>query len=436
MATVQEFSFAEFVKSILWLAFWILVIFTLILLPIIFIVLFFVPAPEIAGIEMNPYLLLTMMVNPEIGAPLIKLTMEQPFFRVAVFPGFTFAALFATAIIFVERKFLAKMQIRVGPYYAGREVFWWARSLEGLLQMLADLLKLLGKEVIIPSGADKPIFWAAPVVLVVASSALIAVIPAGPGWVIADIDVGLLVVFAILGFFPLTALLASWASNSKYPFIGGLRALHQMIAYEIPLILSVLGVVILSGQLNLSKIVVAQEPYWYILLLPIGAFVFFITALAELERVPFDLPEAESEIVAGWLTEYSGMSYGLIQLASYIKLYALAALFVTLFLGGWMGPPPLAFLGPNAPSGIDLFGVEILSTQEAVGIFWFTVKTFGISVLMLLPRGINPRIRIDILLRTGWAKLIAISFINIFIALALLYLGVAGPAGPVGVISP
>ncbi|MGI0037582.1 MAG: NADH-quinone oxidoreductase subunit H, partial [Nitrososphaera sp.] len=185
-----------------------------------------------------------------------------------------------------------------------------------------------------------------------------------------------------------------------------------------------------------SKIVAAQEPYWYILLLPIGAFVFFITALAELERVPFDLPGAESEIVAGWLTEYSGMAYGLIQLASYIKLYALAGLFVTLFLGGWMGPLPLAFLGPNAPSGIDLFGVEILSTQEAVGILWFTVKTFGISVLMLLPRGINPRIRIDILLRTGWAKLIAISFINIFIALALLYLGVAGPAGPVGVISP
>lgn len=429
MTTAIEFSFADFVKSLLWLAFWVLVIFTLIILPIIFIVLFYVPAPQIEGIEITPYLLLTMMVNPEIGVPLINATLDTSFFKVAVFPGFTFAALFATAIIFIERKFLAKMQIRVGPYYAGREVFWWARSLEGLLQMLADLLKLLGKEVILPSGADKPIFWAAPVVLVVASSALIALIPAGPGWVIADIDVGLLVVFAILGFFPLTALLASWASNSKYPFIGGLRALHQMIAYEIPLILSVLGVVILSGTLNLSNIVVAQQPYWFILLLPIGAFVFFITALAELERVPFDLPEAESEIVAGWLTEYSGMSYGLIQLASYIKLYALAGLFVTLFLGGWMGPPPLAFLGPNAPSGVDLFGVEILSTQEAVGMLWFVVKTLGVSILMLLPRGINPRIRIDILLRTGWAKLIAISFINIFIAVALLYLGVVNPVG-------
>ena len=424
MATVPRFSFTDFVKSLLWLTFWILMIFTLVILPLIFIILFYVPAPEIEGIEITPYLLLSMMINPDIGMPLIRATMETTFFRVAVFPGFTFAALFATVVIFFERKFLAKMQLRVGPYHAGREVIWWARNLGGFLQMIADLLKLISKEVIIPSGADKPIFWAAPVVLVVAAAGLVSVIPAAPGWVIADIDVGLLVVFAILGFFPLTALLASWASNSKYPFIGGLRALHQMISYEIPLILSALGVVILSGSLNLSNIVVAQQLYWYVLLLPIGAFVFFITALAELERVPFDLPEAESEIVAGWLTEYSGMSYGLIQLASYIKLYALAAIFVTLFLGGWMGPPVAA----------DLIIRDhlILTAEEGNGIFWFTVKTFGIAVLMILPRGINPRIRIDILLRTGWAKLIAVAFINIFIAVGLLYAGVIHPAGVIG----
>jgi len=419
-----QFSFTEFLKSLLQLAFRVLLIFTLIILPLIFIVLFFVPAPEIEGIEITPYLLLSMMVNPDIGIPLLRATMETTFFRVVVFPGFTFAALFATVLIFFERKFLAKMQLRVGPYYAGREVFWWARSLGGFLQMLADLLKLISKEIIIPSGADKPIFWAAPVVLVVAAVGLISVIPAAPGWVIADIDVGLLVVFAVLSFFPLTALLASWASNSKYPFIGGLRALHQMIAYEIPLILSALGVVILSGSLNLSGIVVAQQQYWYVLLLPIGAFVFFITALAELERVPFDLPEAESEIVAGWLTEYSGMSYGLIQLASYIKLYALAAIFVTLFLGGWMGP--------SVAPDLIIRDHLILSAEESNGIFWFIVKTFGVTVLMILPRGINPRIRIDILLRTGWAKLIAAAFINIFIALGLLYAGVI-PMGVVGV---
>jgi NADH-quinone oxidoreductase subunit H len=424
MATVPQFSFTDFVKSLLWLIFWILMIFTLVILPIIFIVLFYVPAPEIEGIEITPYLLLSMMINPDIGMPLVRATMETTFFRVAVFPGFTYAALFATVIIFFERKFLAKMQLRVGPYHAGREVMWWARNFGGFFQMLADLLKLISKEIIIPSGADKPIFWAAPAVLVVAAAGLLSVIPAAPGWVIADIDVGLLVVFAILGFFPLTALLASWASNSKYPFIGGLRALHQMISYEIPLILSTLGVVILAGTLNMSNIVVAQQPYWFVLLLPIGAFVFFITALAELERVPFDLPEAESEIVAGWLTEYSGMAYGLIQLASYMKLYALAAIFVTLFLGGWMGP--------TVAADLVIRDHLVLTAEEGSAFFWFTVKTFGIAVLMLLPRGINPRIKIDILLRTGWAKLIAVAFINIFIALALLYAGVVHPAGVIG----
>jgi NADH-quinone oxidoreductase subunit H len=421
MATVSEFKFSEFVKSVLWLLFWIILIFSLIILPIIFVVLFYVPEPVINGVRINPYLLLTMLINPQIGAPLLKATVESTFFKIAVFPGFTFAALFATVLIYAERKVLAKMQLRVGPYHAGREAFWWANSLGGFLQLIADLLKLLGKEIIVPAGADKPIFWAAPVVLVIAAAGLIALIPVAPNWVIADIDVGLLAVFAFLGFFPLTALLASYASNSKYPFIGGLRALYQLISYEIPLILSVLGVVILAGTLNLTGIVNAQNPYWFIILLPIGAVIFFITALAELERIPFDLPEAESEIVAGWLTEYSGMAYGLIQLANYIKMYALSALFVTLFLGGWMGP--------QIASSLEFFDVTIISAEEANGITWFAIKTFGIALLMIMMRGINPRIKIDILLRTAWSKLIAIAFINVFIAVALLYLGVVPTAG-------
>ena len=234
------------------------------------------------------------------------------------------------ATIFIERKFLAKMQLRIGPLYAGK--------IEGILQLIADGLKLISKEIIVPSGADKLIFWAAPVAFVVTAAAVIALIPAAPGWVVADLDVGIIAVFAFLGFFPLIALLFSWASNSKYPFIGGLRALHQMIAFEIPFILSALSVVILAGSLNLTGITIAQHPYWFIFFLPISAFVFYISSLAELERIPFDLPEAESEIVAGWLTETSGMIYGLIQLGTYIKLYALAALFVILFLGGWAGP--------------------------------------------------------------------------------------------------
>lgn len=416
MMTIEEFSFANFIKSVLWLAFWILTVVSLIGIPILFILLFYVEPPEITGMKITPYLLLTMITNPQVGAPLIRATLESDFFKVAVFPGFGFASIFATLLIFTERKLLAKMQIRVGPHYAGKEALWWIRQFGGFPQLIADLLKLIGKEIIIPASADKIIFLAAPVTMVVASAGLVSLIPVGENWVVADIDVGLLVIFALLGFFPLTALLGSWASNSKYPFIGGLRALHQLVSYEIPLFLSILGVVILAGTLNLTGVVNAQSDVWFLFLLPIGAFIFFITALAELERVPFDIPEAESEIVAGWLTEYSGMAYGLIQLANYIKLYALAAIFVTLFMGGWSGPTIF--------DDIYIFGSLVFSGEELSSFLWFSVKTFGVAVLMILPRGINPRIRMDILLRTGWAKLIAISFINIFIAVALIYTGV------------
>jgi NADH-quinone oxidoreductase subunit H len=338
-------------------------------------------------------------------------------FRVAAFPGFSYSALIGGLTIFIERKFLAKMQLRVGPLYAGK--------IEGILQLIADGLKLIAKEIIVPSGADKPLFWAAPLAFIATAAAVVALIPAAPGWVVANVDVGLLAVFAILGFFPLIALLFSWASNSKYPFIGGLRALHQMIAFEIPFILSALSVVILSGTLNLTGIVNSQiSSYWFIFFAPISAFVFYISSLAELERIPFDLPEAESEIVAGWLTETSGMIYGLLQLGSYIKTYALAALFVILFLGGWAGP---AVMPVDLTPGYT--GVRVYNHVTADAILWFTVKTFGMIMLFLLPRGISPRIRIDILLHTGWYKLIVLAFINIFVALALIYGGILGPGG-------
>src|ERR671921_607117 len=361
-----------------------------------------------------------MVVDPTRTLPIIKFLIHTDLFRIAVFPGFTFAALLAAATIFIERKFLAKMQLRVGPLYAGK--------IEGILQLAADGLKLIAKEIIVPSGADKPIFWMAPIAFVATAAALAALVPVAPGWVAADLDVGILAVFAILGFFPLIALLFSWASNSKYPFIGGLRALHQMIAFEIPFILSALSVVLLSGTLNLTDVVESQiQSYWFILFLPISAFVFYISSLAELERVPFDLPEAEAEIVAGWLTETSGMIYGLLQLGSYIKTYALAALFVILFLGGWAGPQ--IFPTEIGPESDDAIIPVIYDATVANAIFWFTLKTFGVIMLMLLPRGISPRIRIDILLHTGWYKLIVLAFINMFVALALIYGGVLGPGG-------
>lgn len=417
MATApKDFRFGNFVGSIVWLIFWVIVIVSLVGLPLIFIILFYVPLPYSNGEVLTPYLFFSMIVDPSRTIPIINFLIHTDIFRAAVFPGFTFAALIAAATIFIERKFLAKMQLRTGPLYAGK--------FEGILQLMADGLKLISKEIIAPSGADKPIFWSSPIIYVATAASLTALIPVAPGWVVADLDVGLLAIFAILGFFPLIALLFSWSSNSKYPFIGGLRALHQMIAFEIPFILSALSVVLIAGSLNLTDIVESQYAFWFFAIAPISAFVFYISSLAELERVPFDLPEAESEIVAGWLTETSGMIYGLIQLGTYLKLYVLAALFVILFLGGWMGPQifPQELI-PN------FTGEKIYNATVVNGIFWFTLKTFGVIMLILLPRGINPRIRIDILLHTGWYKLIVLSFINMFIVLALIYGGVITPAG-------
>jgi len=205
MATApQGFRFGNFIASLIWLIFWILIIVALVALPVIFVVLFYVPLPPVNGEVLTPYLFLSMMVDPTRTLPILKFIIHTELFRVAVFPGFSFAALFAAVTIFVERKFLAKMQLRVGPLYCGK--------IEGILQLAADGLKLISKEIIIPSGADKPIFWTAPIAFVATAAAVVALIPVAPGWVAANVDVGLIAVFAILGFFPLIALLFSWAS--------------------------------------------------------------------------------------------------------------------------------------------------------------------------------------------------------------------------------
>lgn len=425
-----KFRLSYFIKSILDNAFWAVVLLTLIGLPFVQVILFYLELPVLGGKLLDPYLALTILADPSRQIPLIKSFMQTDFFKIAVFPGFGFAALIAAGTIFVERKMLAKLQLRVGPFYCGK--------IEGLLQLMSDGIKLLSKEIIIPAKADKPIFWAAPVLFVATAAAFVALIPAaGGGWVVADVDVGLIAVFAVIGFFPVITVLSSWSANSKYPFIGGIRALHQMISFEIPLILSVLGVVILTGTLNLSEIAESQHTYWWIIFLPIGAIVFFIAMLAELERIPFDLPEAESEIVAGWLTEFSGMMYGLVQLGSYLKLYAFAGLFVVLFLGGWNGPnvwPP--FPAELIEKGIEMGpvtlhfpGLPLVDQQMLNDILWFVIKVVGVIFFILLPRGVFPRIRIDLLLHIGWYKLIGLAFVNIFIALGLLYAGVLGPEG-------
>ncbi len=329
----------------------------------------------------------SMLINPQEAIAFTFALMDTDFFRIVVFPGFTFVALYAAIAGLWERKLLAKIQLRVGPLYAGK--------FEGILQPIADVLKLLFKELVIPRVVDRFFFIAAPLLTVTIATAAIAVIPVTERWVIARSDVGVLVIFAVLGFFPITALMAAWSSNSRYPMLGGLRALHQMVAYEIPLILSVLAPVVFAGSLNLIDIVEKQSSIWFALLAPISALTFYICSLAELERIPFDLPEAEPELVSGWLTEYGGMNFGLILgIAVYIKLYVLSALFTTLFLGGWLGPQPLP---PE---------------------FWFIFKTFIVTTFLLIPRGVFPRLRIDLLLRQSWAVYFILALINLVVAAA------------------
>ncbi|MBM3905874.1 MAG: NADH-quinone oxidoreductase subunit NuoH [Thaumarchaeota archaeon] len=431
MSTIApKFRLSYFIKSLTDNVFWTITLVTLVGLPFIQVMLFYLELPVIGTRLLDPYLALTILADPSRQIPLIKSLLQTELFRIVAFPGFGFAALLAAGTIFIERKMLAKLQLRVGPFYCGK--------IEGILQLMSDGIKLLSKEIIIPAKADKPIFWAAPVLFVGTAAAFVSLIPAARGgWVVADADVGLLTVFAIIGFFPVITVLSAWSANSKFPFIGGIRALHQMVSFEIPLILSVLGVVILTGTLNLTEIVESQYTFWWIIFLPIGAIVFFIAMLAELERIPFDLPEAESEIVAGWLTEFSGMMYGLVQLGSYLKLYAFAGLFVVLFLGGWSGPniwPP--FPEEIIEEGINVGpitarfpGLPLLDQQMLNDALWFVVKVVGVIFFILLPRGVFPRIRIDLLLHIGWYKLIGLAFVNIFIALALVYAGVLGPEG-------
>ena len=428
-----KFRLGYLIKGIADNLFWIIVLLTLLGIPVVQIVLIYIDFPIIDGEIWNPFRVLDAMTHPERVLPLVKSFMQTDLFKVVAFPGFGFAALIAAAVIFVERKMLAKLQLRVGPFYCGK--------VEGILQLMGDGLKLISKEIIIPAKADKPLFWAAPVLFAATAAAFVALIPVAPGWVVADIDLGLLAVFAVIGFFPIITIVSAWSANSKFPFIGGIRALFQMVSFEIPLILSLLGIVMLTGTLDLVEIVESQANFPWIIFMPIGAIVFFICILAELERIPFDLPEAESEIVAGWLTEFSGMMYGLVQLGSYLKLYAFAALFVVLFLGGWNGPSilpmePMAevitdgiVLMPDALVIKDIPGLPLFAGEMINGTFWFILKTVGVIFFILLPRGVFPRVRIDLLLKIGWYKLIVLAFVNIFIALALVYGGILGPGG-------
>jgi len=293
---------------------------------------------------------------------------------------------FVTYGILAERKVMGFMQGRYGPSEVGGK---W-----GLLQTVADVLKLLLKEDTIPKAADRPLFILAPVLAFTPAFLVLAVMPFTEAFHFADIGIGLLYYMAISGLTTLAVVAGGWASNNKYALLGGMRAAAQMISYEIPLVMSVIGVVLFAGSLNLTEIVEAQSTVWFIFLQPIGFLIFLIASVAELNRTPFDLPEAESELVAGYHVEYSGFRWAFFMLAEYVYFFAMASLTTVLFLGGWH----------------PVFGLDFIP-----GAIWFALKFSAIVFLLIWFRVTFPRIRGDQLMEFGWKVLLPVALLNIFI---------------------
>jgi len=305
--------------------------------------------------------------------------------------------LLAAYLVWLERKFLARLQIRYGPNRAGKF---------GLLQPIADTIKMLTKEDIVPAAADRFIFLLAPAVVATTALMMFAVVPFGSHvtlfgekvpLVITDLNVGLLYVFALSSLGVYGVAMGGWASNSKYSLLGGIRGAAQMISYELALGLSLVPIVMLADSFSIVEIVRAQEKYPFILVQPFAFVIFMISAMAESKRIPFDLPEAENELGAGYHTEYSGIRFGLFFLGEYVHLQVLGALVAVLFLGGWRGPvlpPPV----------------------------WLFIKILFVALIMIWIRGTLPRLRYDQLMALGWKVLIPLALINIMATGAILLL--------------
>jgi NADH-quinone oxidoreductase subunit H len=303
--------------------------------------------------------------------------------------------LLAAYLVWLERKFLARLQIRYGPNRAGKF---------GLLQPIADTIKMLTKEDIVPAAADRFIFLLAPAVVATTALMMFAVVPFGDSLtlfgkkvplVIADLNVGLLYVFALSSLGVYGVAMGGWASNSKYSLLGGIRGAAQMISYELALGLSLIPIVMLADSFSIVEIVKAQEKYPFILVQPFAFVIFMISAMAESKRIPFDLPEAENELGAGYHTEYSGIRFGLFFLGEYVHLQVLGALVAVLFLGGWRGP----FLPPPV---------------------WLLIKIIFVALVMIWVRGTLPRLRYDQLMALGWKVLIPAALLNIMVTGAIL----------------
>ncbi|MDM7946321.1 NADH-quinone oxidoreductase subunit NuoH [Oceanibaculum nanhaiense] len=292
-----------------------------------------------------------------------------------------------------ERKVIAGMQLRTGPAKVGPF---------GLLQPLADGLKLFAKETILPAGANRVVFIMAPMLTFVLAMVAWAVIPVGDGLVIADINVGILYLFAISSLGVYGIIMAGWASNSKYPFLGALRSAAQMVSYEVSIGFVIITVLLCVGSLNLSDIVRAQETVWFAIpLLPMFV-IFFVSALAETNRAPFDLPEGESELVAGYFVEYSSMSFALFFLGEYANMILMSAMTTILFLGGWLPP------------------FDIAPFNWVPGPIWFVLKICAVLFVFLWVRATFPRYRYDQLMRLGWKVFLPLSLLWVVLTAGVL----------------
>jgi NADH-quinone oxidoreductase subunit H len=301
--------------------------------------------------------------------------------------GVLLAALsIAAGLVWVERRLLALWQDRYGPNRVGPF---------GLLQVVADAIKLLTKEDWIPPFADRPVFVIAPAVIVVTVLLSFAVVPITPGIGVVSLNVGLLFFLAMSSLGVYSVVLGGWASDSKYALLGGLRAAAQMLSYEVFMGLSLMGVVLIAGSFDLRTIVQAQHRVWFCIPQCVGLAIFLVAGIAETRRLPFDLPEAESELVAGFHSEYSGMKFGMFFVGEYLGITLVSAMITTLFFGGWLGPwlPPLV---------------------------WFLLKTFAFISFFILLRASLPRPRYDQLMAYGWKLLLPLSLLNLSVTAAVV----------------
>ena len=292
----------------------------------------------------------------------------------------------AAGLIWVERRLLALWQDRYGPNRVGPA---------GLLQVLADTIKLIWKEDWIPPFADKPVFIIAPAVIMITVLMTFAVIPFAPNILVADLNIGLLFFLAMSSLGVYSVVLAGWSSNNKYSLLGSLRASAQMLSYEVFMGLSVMGVVMLAGSFNLREIVEAQHRLWFCIPQFVGLILFIVAGIAETHRLPFDLPEAESELVAGYHSEYSGLKFGMFFVGEYLGITLISAMVVTLFFGGWLGPvlPP---------------------------VLWFFLKTFVFICGFILLRATLPRPRYDQLMAYGWKVMLPLALLNLVVTGGIL----------------